>query len=99
MQVSNQLYGKLTTDGTKKLYVYRIIMAFDEVYNPVKKELWDRKAVSFGIITNEELPSEEVSVKTVQFTTEVHVFKHSFKVLLSVFFSCNDYLCTKILES
>lgn len=67
MQVSNQLYGELTTDGSKKLYVYRIIMAFAEVYNPVKKELWDRKAVSFGIITNEKLPLEEVSVKTVQF--------------------------------
>ena len=98
MQVSNQLYGELTTDGTKKLYVYRIIMGFAEVYNPVKKELWDRKAVSFGIITNEKLPAEEVSVKT-EFRTEVHVFKHSFKVLLSVFFSCNDYICTKILES
>jgi hypothetical protein len=48
----------LATDGTKKVYVYAINMTFGEVYNPVKKELWDRKNVSLGIITNEKLPAK-----------------------------------------
>ena len=61
--MSNQLYGKFTTDGTKKLYVYAINMTFDEIYNQEKKQLWDKKAVSFGIVTSEKLPPE-VSVKT-----------------------------------
>ena len=60
--MSNQLYRKLITDGTKKLYVYAINMTFDEVYKPMKKQLWDRKAVSFGIITSEKLPTD-VSVE------------------------------------
>ena len=73
--MSNQLYGKLTTDGTKKIYVYAIDMTFDEVYNSDKKELWDRKAVTFGIITSEELPPE-VSVKTADFrSVEIYVSK------------------------
>ena len=38
--------------------MYAINTTFGEVYNPVKKELWDRKNVSLGIITNEKLPAK-----------------------------------------
>ena len=77
--MSNQLYGKLARDGTKKIYVYAINMTLDEVYNSDKKKLWDRKAVSFGIITSEELPPE-VSVKTVDFrAVEMYVSKSILK--------------------
>ena len=37
-------------------------MTFEEVYNPLKKRLWDRKNVALGIITSEKLPPE-VSLK------------------------------------
>lgn len=52
-----QLFGPLTTDGSEKVYVYAIKMEFDEVYEEVKKGLWDRKNVSLGIITNGKLPA------------------------------------------
>ena len=61
--MSKQLYGKLTTDGTEQVYIYAINMAFDPVYKQVKKDLWDRKDTSLGIVTSEKLPSEEVSGK------------------------------------
>ena len=55
-ETSKQLYGQLVTDGTKTVFVYAIRMKFDEVSSKVKKTLWDRKSVSFGIVTNEKLP-------------------------------------------
>mgnify|MGYP002803811972 CR=1 FL=1 len=56
VETSKPLYGQLVTDGTKTVFVYAIRMKFDEVSSKVKKTLWDRKSVTFGIVTNEKLP-------------------------------------------
>lgn len=51
------------TKSAKEMYVYAINMEFCEVYNVIKKELWDRKKVSLGIITSERLPVDQVNIR------------------------------------
>ena len=55
--------------------MYAINMKLDEVSSTVKKSLWDRKRVLFGIITNGELP--EVRLKRETFLIRLARYVHT----------------------